>query len=179
MPPVLRCWLTMSEADDVDMAVEVEPSQQYSITCCCHTTDDSRGAVWQNDIWHESAEERDWITPWGKKMYPLMFNKACRMFLEIKQWMWAQWGDGWCVSTVVTVTQKTSPVPDSHAEFYEGIMQALVHHWQKWLTNSSNYVEKLLSSWEFALSNSVIVLFLSVVASMERSRMINFRATYT
>ena len=27
------------------MAIEVEPSREYSITCCCHTTDGSRGAV--------------------------------------------------------------------------------------------------------------------------------------
>ena len=29
------------------MAVEVEPSCQYSITFCCHVADGRRGAVWQ------------------------------------------------------------------------------------------------------------------------------------
>ena len=37
-------------------------------------------------------------------------------------------------------------VNSTHADFYEQGIQALVHHWQKWLTNSSNYVEKLLCS---------------------------------
>jgi len=33
------------EADGGGMAVEVEPSQQFSITLCYHVTDGSRGAV--------------------------------------------------------------------------------------------------------------------------------------
>ena len=36
MPPILLCWLTMSEVD----------VGQYSVTCCCCATDGSRGAVW-------------------------------------------------------------------------------------------------------------------------------------
>jgi hypothetical protein len=36
--------VTTSEAN-VDMAVEVEPSRQYSVKFCCLATDDSRGAV--------------------------------------------------------------------------------------------------------------------------------------
>ena len=45
MPPILFCWPTTSEANVVDMAVEVEPSRQYSVKFCCRATDDSRGAV--------------------------------------------------------------------------------------------------------------------------------------
>jgi len=45
MTPILLCWLTMSEADVGDMAVEVEPSRQYTVKFCCHAIDDSRGAV--------------------------------------------------------------------------------------------------------------------------------------
>ena len=41
---ILLCWPT-AEADASGMAVEVEPSHQYSVTCCCHITDDSKGAV--------------------------------------------------------------------------------------------------------------------------------------
>ena len=51
-----------------------------------------------------------------KKLHPLAFTDACWMFLETKQWMWAQWGNGWCVSAVVTVTWKTSHILDSHAQ---------------------------------------------------------------
>jgi len=36
---------TVSESDVGGMAAEVEPSHQYSITCCCHTTDSSRRAA--------------------------------------------------------------------------------------------------------------------------------------
>ena len=45
MPPILLCWPMTSEANLVDMAVEVEPSRQYSVKFCCRATDDSRGAV--------------------------------------------------------------------------------------------------------------------------------------
>jgi len=45
MPPILICWLLISEVDIGGMAVEVELSQQYSITSCCCVTDGSRGAV--------------------------------------------------------------------------------------------------------------------------------------
>jgi len=39
-----------------------------------------------------------------KKLHPLISISACWMFLETKHWMWAQWGDAWCFSTVVTMT---------------------------------------------------------------------------
>jgi hypothetical protein len=45
MPPILLCWPTASEVDVGDMAVEVEPSRQYSVKLCCRATYDSREAV--------------------------------------------------------------------------------------------------------------------------------------
>ena len=45
MPPILLCWLTMSEVNVGGMAVEAEPSHQYSIIFCCRVTDSSNGAV--------------------------------------------------------------------------------------------------------------------------------------
>jgi len=42
------------EAGTGSTAVEAEPTHQYSVTCCCRVTDGSRGAVWQNGIWHGS-----------------------------------------------------------------------------------------------------------------------------
>ena len=50
MPPVLLCWHKMSELDVGSMAVTVEPSHQYSFTCCCCVTDSNRGAVGQNGV---------------------------------------------------------------------------------------------------------------------------------
>ena len=45
MPPVLFCWHTTSKADAGVMAVEVEPSHQYSIPSCCCAADGSKVAV--------------------------------------------------------------------------------------------------------------------------------------
>jgi len=69
MPSILWCWPMTSEADVGGMAVEVEPSHQYSIAFCCQMRDVSRGAVWQNGVWHGSADRPrvcHWIPPCGK-----------------------------------------------------------------------------------------------------------------
>ena len=47
MPSIL-CWPVMKEVDIGGMAVEVEPSLQFSITFCCLAMDGGRGAVRQN-----------------------------------------------------------------------------------------------------------------------------------
>ena len=62
-------WPTASKADS-GMAVKDEPSYQYSVTSCCHETDGSKGAFWQNGIQHGSAYKAKvchWIPLWGKK----------------------------------------------------------------------------------------------------------------
>jgi len=73
MPAILLCWPIMSEVYAGHMTVEVEPSQWYFITFCNQVTDCSRGAAWQNGIWHGSAcklERCHWIPPCGKKNAP-------------------------------------------------------------------------------------------------------------
>jgi len=60
----------------------------------------------------------------------MTFIDACWMFAETKQWMLAQWGDGWCVLAVATVTWKTIHVPDGHAQ--------LSHHKMKSVSISSS-----------------------------------------
>ena len=65
-PPILLCWRKMSEADGSGMAVEAEPPHQYSVTFCSRVTDGSRGAVWQNSVWHGNAYEEkvwNWMPP--------------------------------------------------------------------------------------------------------------------
>jgi len=57
IPPILLCWLTSSKVNVDDVAVEIKPPCQYSVTCFYCNTDVSRGAVWQNGIWHESVYE--------------------------------------------------------------------------------------------------------------------------
>lgn len=137
-------------------------------------------ALWRNDVWHESVYETKvscWIPPCRKKWHPLTFIIICWNLMEITQWMWAQWGGGWCISAVVTATSKTSQVLDGHADFCDCGMPALVHRWQKCIADGDDCWKRVFCSWEFVLSNSVIVLFVSVVVSMEVNRGITFRAT--
>jgi len=54
---VLLYCPTMTEKDVGVMTVEVEPSHQYPVIFCCHVTDSSRGAVWQNSVWNGSVYE--------------------------------------------------------------------------------------------------------------------------
>ena len=92
-------------------------------------------------------------------------------FMQTKQLMWAQWGGGWFVSALGTVTWKTSHVPDSHEYFYRHGMKALVHHWQKTIANGGDYVERIVfCSWECTVSNDVNVFFVSVVVNIELNR---------
>lgn len=81
--------------------------------------------------------------------------------------MWAQWGSRWWVSAETTATQKTNHVPESHADFYKHSVPTLVHFWWKCIANADDYTEKVFCSYEFALSNSIILLFPSVVISIE------------
>lgn len=48
--PLLLSWPPMSEAGVGGTAVEAEASHQYSVICCCHLADGSRGVDLQNGI---------------------------------------------------------------------------------------------------------------------------------
>jgi hypothetical protein len=78
MPSILLCWPTTSEANVVYMAVEVEPSRQNSVKFCCSATDGSRGAVWQNGVWHGSAyETKVCINPY--QLHKMELNKQLQV----------------------------------------------------------------------------------------------------
>ena len=62
----------------------------------------------------------------AEKIAPIIIHWHLLNISGTKRWMWAQWGSGWCVSSVVTVTWKTSHLPDDHAEFYDYDKQAPV-----------------------------------------------------
>ena len=96
-----------------------------------------------------------------QKWHPLTFINVCWMFMETQQQMWAQWGSGWCASAVVT---KDSGSP-------------LLHVVKSWHAGSCPSLAKMRLCWnitlcgqEFVLSNSIIVLCVSVVVSMEINR---------
>lgn len=55
MSPILLGWSIMSEVDIDGVAVDTEPSHQYSIKFCCWVTDDSKRTLWQNDIRYGSV----------------------------------------------------------------------------------------------------------------------------
>ena len=81
----------------------------------------------------------------GKKWHPQTFTDTCWKLMETEQWMWAQWGSGWCVSVVVTATVATS----TGADCYECSMQALVYCWQKCIANGHVCIKK----WYFVAEN--------------------------
>jgi len=128
MPYILLFWPMTSEADAGGMVIEVEPSHQYSITFCCCATVGSRGAVWQNGIWHGSVDEAKvchWIPPCGKdgthwhslKLDVCLWrpNGGCEHSEVVggafQQWEQQQW------------------VTSAGADFEECGIQALVHCW--------------------------------------------------
>ena len=109
MPPVLLCWPTTSGADVSGMAIETEHSFQYSIKFCCLVAEGRRRAIWQNDVWHGSKDEAkmwNWIPPYGKNCTHWHSLTLVEHLMEMKQWMLAQWGGGWCVSAVMTICER-------------------------------------------------------------------------
>ena len=76
----------MSEVDVGGMAVEVEPSHQYSIPFCCCVTGGSRGAVWQL-----VSDMEVWMKRRGVFEF-FMWKKWCPLMLAECLW----WPDGVC-----------------------------------------------------------------------------------
>ena len=66
-------------------------------------------------------------------------------------------------------------VTSAAASFYVHDMQTLIHHWQKCILNSCDYVEKQHFVAKNLLSISVVVFFVSVVVSMKINRRHYFR----
>ena len=125
-------------------------------------TDNSRGAVWQSGAWHRSAYEAkvyNWIN-W------LLLNIYGDQTVDV----------GTVRQRVVHFDSGNGDVKDEpHCrcpyrllqEWYAGshALLAKMNSWWWWL-----HWKTVLCSPEFALSSSVIVLFLSVLVSMETSR---------
>ena len=146
------------------VVVEAEPSHQHPITFCCLETDSSRGAVWQNGIQHGSAWEAKachWIPPCGK-------DGTCWQPPKLAEHLWRpNVGCGHTEEVGGVFQQWQLRVTSASADRYECSMQALVHHWQKCTDTGSDHWKTVFCSWEFSLSNSVVVLVLSVVFSVE------------
>ena len=86
----------------------------YSLLLC--DRQQQRGSLTK---WHLTWKcvwmKGNWI-PSCRKMAPTDIHQFSWAFMESKQWMWAQWGSGWCVSAVATATWKTIHVLDGHVQ---------------------------------------------------------------
>ena len=172
MLPNLLCWPMMPEAGD-GMAIEVEPFHQYFITFCCHMTDGSRGVVWQNDIWCGSMDEakvRNWIPPCRKitstDIHWQFLNVSGDQAVDVSTVR--QWVMGYSGSNSNMNDKPQSSLPCGFVGAWYSVCfssLAKMHSWEWWL-----FWQILFCTWEFALSNSVIVLFVDVVVSMEINR---------
>ena len=151
------------------MAVEVGTSHQHSIMFCCHVTNDSRGSLCQNSIWHRSAYEAKMSlnssmqkksdTHWHSSTVAEHLwrpNIGCEHSEAVggvvQQWWHQQW------------------LTSAGADFYDHGMQAFVQDWQQCIANGADYVAEQCFVTEFSLSNSFIVLFASVAVSTEINR---------
>ena len=150
----------MSEVYTSSMAVDAEPSHQYSITFCCSATGGNRWAVWENDVrcgnvngtnvWH-------WISP-------------CELKKKI-----ASTDIHWCLLNVYgnqsmdVITVRCWVVRFSSG----GSKSGSPYHWQWWkcIANGSDYFEKecFVAFW-----NGVFVFLMSPVVSVEIRRRHSF-----
>ena len=107
-----------------------------------------------------------WNSSVWKKWHPLTYTDSCWPLMETKQSLLAQWGSGWCASASVTVTVChlcwSWFLQVQNAGFCSSLVKMHSYWW--WLHG------KVFCSWEFALSTSIIVLFVSAVVSMEINR---------
>ena len=153
--PILLSKHMTSEVDANGIAVEVEPSSQYHITCCYHVTDSSRGAVWQMvpDMEVPMKQKR------GTELLNAEKNCTHRHSAMLAECLWR--------SNSECEHSEASLLPDFLWVRQAGSCSSL----EKYIANVVNNVEhEFFCSWEFALSNSVITLFVFVVVSMEINR---------
>jgi len=68
-----------------------------------------------------------------EKWHPLILIDGCWTSVETTQWMLAQWDSGWYVSTVATVTRKTSRIPGSHVQKSHNEMKSIVIYLSTWI----------------------------------------------
>jgi len=160
MPPILFYWPMILEVNVGGMSAEVEFSHQYSITFCCQGTDGSRGAVW-----HGSAYKQRGVIKY--------FHEEKKALVDIH----------WCLLNIygdqrVDVSSQRRCFNSGNSDMkdkprsgwpcrllwaqHAGFCALLEKMYSKWWWLCWRIV---FGSWEFAWSNNVLVLFLSVVVS--------------
>ena len=116
-----------------------------------------RGSLYKAKLWNR-------IPLCRKKLQPYVYT--CWMFMETKHF-WSGCEHSEAVGGAFQQRWQWQWITSSAADLEECSMQALVHHWWKCIANGGDCWKIVFCSWEFALSNSVVVLFVSVVFSME------------
>ena len=94
----------MSEADVGGMTVEAEPSVNIPL---CSVGKWQMEAEGQSDKMVSDMEvsmKQRCVTEFlhVEKLALMDLHRHLLKFMEIKVWVWAQWGRGWCVSAVAT-----------------------------------------------------------------------------
>ena len=126
MPPILWCWPITSEANICGMAVEVEPSCQYSVTFYWHVMDDRRGATWQK--WHLTWECK-WSKGWN---WISTCRKNCTYWdsSTLAECLWRSnsgFGHSKAEGGAFQWWQQWQWITSAGTDFYKYSMQALVH----------------------------------------------------
>ena len=114
MVPTLLCWSTISEANVGSVAVDVEPSHQYSITFCCCVTDVSKKALWHGSEYEAKAWKGIPVYRKNNSYWHLSMLAEC--LRGPKNGCEHHEAVRWYVSAVVTVMWKTSHIPECHAD---------------------------------------------------------------
>jgi len=128
---------------------------------------DRRCPTWKSG-WSKGVSQNSSMQ---KRWYSLIVTDTCWTFMETNQWMWVQWGGSgvfqqwqqycgrqavFCMASHSCLTEKGRVCQSVHPHKSD---------------NGGDYDEKIVFySWEFALSNSAIMLFVPVVVSMEINR---------
>jgi len=138
-------------------------------------TDGSRGAVWQHGIWLGSMKQKcgteflqiEKIAPTDVHWHLLNIDVDQTVDVSIaRQWVVCFWSVDTDSGPPLLVQTFTSM---AHRLLFTG----QIHSSGWWL-----HWEMAFCSWEFALSTSVIVLFVSVVVSMEINRRNYFQSDF-
>ena len=122
-------------------------------------------------MWHMAAEgQSDKMVSWTVLPHPLyspnLVSSDFHLFGSMKDGLSQQHFPS--NTTIIAVVKQW--VTFAGSDFYKHSMQSLVHRWWKCRANGGDYNVKMFYSCEFALSNNVIVLFVSVVVSIEINR---------
>jgi len=161
IPPMLLCWPKTSEADGGGMAVEVESSHQYPIIFSCCMTDGSRGTIWQNGTWHGSVYRCEVGFLHVEKMVPtntlwhlLNVSRDQTVYVNTVRW--------W----VVHFNSNDSGSPLLIQIFMRATCKFLLIADENTQLTAVTILKTVFCSWEFALLNGVLVVFVLIIFSM-------------